>query len=110
MPAIYPPILWDGDLLVDGAIINNVPVDVMRGYEDCGTVIASDVSSVMDLSEFSNYGDRISGWRALAQRFKPASKRLRFPSIFGVLMRIIELGIDQFVCKLVQHLPLDATT
>ena len=90
--AIYPPILWDGDLLVDGGIIDNVPVDVMRGYADCGTVITSDVSSVHDLSEVSNYGDRISGWRALAQRFKPASKRLRFPGIFDVLMRIIELG------------------
>ncbi len=92
LPAVYPPILWDGDLLVDGAIINNVPVDVMRGYADCGTVIASDVSSVMDLSQVSDYGDRISGWRALAQRFKPASKRLHFPGIFGVLMRIVELG------------------
>jgi len=92
VPAVYPPILWDGDLLVDGGIIDNMPVDVMRGYADCGTVIASDVSSVLDLSQVSNYGDRISGWRALAQRFKPASKRLRFPGIFGVLMRIIELG------------------
>ena len=44
-PAVYPPILWDGDLLVDGGIIDNVPVDIMRGYESCGTVIASDVSS-----------------------------------------------------------------
>ncbi len=92
VPAVYPPILWGGDLLVDGGIIDNVPVDVMRGYADCGTVIASDVSSVYDPSEVCNYGDRISGWRALAQRFKPASKRLRYPGIFGVLMRIIELG------------------
>jgi NTE family protein/lysophospholipid hydrolase len=92
VPAALPPIPWDGDLLVDGGIIDNIPVDVMRGYADCGTVIASDVSSVLDLSDVSNYGDRISGWRALAQRFKPVSKRLRFPGIFDVLMRIIELG------------------
>ncbi len=32
VPAVYPPILWDGDLLVDGGIIDNVPVDIMRGY------------------------------------------------------------------------------
>jgi len=92
VPAVYPPILWNGDLLVDGGIIDNIPVDIVRGFADCGTVIASDVSSVHDPSEVSNYGDRISGWRALAQRFKPASKRVRYPGIFAVLMRIIELG------------------
>ena len=92
VPAALPPILWDRDLLVDGGIINNIPVDVMRGYADCGTVIASDVSSVLDLSDVCDYGDRISGWRALAQHFKPAAKRLRFPGIIDVLMRIIELG------------------
>jgi len=90
-PAVYPPILWDGDMLVDGGIIDNIPVDVMRGYPGCGVVIASDVSSSLHISD-ANYGDRISGWRAFAQRFKPASKRLRFPGIFSVLMRIIELG------------------
>lgn len=92
VPAALPPIPWDGDLLVDGGIVDNIPVDVMRGYADCGTVIASDVSSVRDLSAVSDYGDGISGWRALAQRFKPAAKRLRFPGIIDVLMRIIELG------------------
>jgi predicted acylesterase/phospholipase RssA len=91
-PAIYPPILWGGELLVDGGIIDNMPVDVLREYPDCGTVIASDVSSGGDLAEVSDYGDRISGWRALSQRFKPASKRLRFPGILSVIMRIIELG------------------
>ena len=92
VPAALPPILWDRDLLVDGGIINNVPVDIMREYAQCGTVIASDVSSVLDLSDVCDYGDRISGWQALAQRFKPAAKRLRFPGIIDVLMRIIELG------------------
>jgi len=92
VPAALPPILWDRDLLVDGGIINNIPVDIMREYAQCGTVIASDVSSVLDLSDVCDYGDRISGWQALAQRFKPAAKRLRFPGIIDVLMRIIELG------------------
>jgi predicted acylesterase/phospholipase RssA len=91
VPAVFPPILWDGDLLVDGGIIDNIPVDVLRGYAGCGTVIASDVSADRHLSD-ADYGDRISGWRALAQRFKPASKRLHFPGIVSVLMRIIELS------------------
>jgi predicted acylesterase/phospholipase RssA/CRP-like cAMP-binding protein len=90
-PAVYPPILWDGDLLVDGGIIDNVPVDIMRGYEGCGTVIASDVSSEGHMCD-ADYGDRISGWQALAQRFKPASKRIHFPGILSILMRIIELS------------------
>jgi lysophospholipid hydrolase len=92
MPGIFPPVVWDGDLLVDGGIINNVPVDVMRGFPDCGVVIASDVSPVYDPSGVSDYGPAVSGWRVLAQRLKPVSKRLNFPSITSVMLRSMDFG------------------
>jgi NTE family protein len=92
LPAILPPILWDGDLLVDGGIIDNVPVDVMRGYPECGVVIAVDVSPAYDPPEITPFGDSISGWHALRQLMKRRSKRLRYPGIFSVLLRTMEFG------------------
>ncbi len=92
VPGLYPPIISNGDLLVDGGIINNVPVDIMRGSPGCGTVIASDVSPAYDPTEISDYGIGISGWKVLMERLKPSSKRQRLPGFFSVLMRTMEFG------------------
>lgn len=41
IPGIFPPIINEkGDLLVDGGIVNNLPVDVMRSYINGGKIIA----------------------------------------------------------------------
>jgi len=34
LPGIYPPVYADGDLLIDGAAVDNLPVDVMRDRVD----------------------------------------------------------------------------
>lgn len=44
IPGIAPPVGYRGDLLVDGAVINSLPTDVMREMGR-GPIIASDVST-----------------------------------------------------------------
>jgi NTE family protein len=44
VPGIAPPVVWRGDLLVDGAVTNSLPTDLMRALGR-GPVIASDVST-----------------------------------------------------------------
>ena len=34
IPGIFPPVPFDGDLLVDGGVLNNLPCDVMRAVAD----------------------------------------------------------------------------
>ncbi|MGH8562298.1 MAG: patatin-like phospholipase family protein, partial [Nevskiales bacterium] len=48
IPGIGPPVVWQGDLLVDGGLLNNVPTDVMQAMGR-GNVIASDVSNAIEL-------------------------------------------------------------
>src|SRR4029079_871363 len=92
-PGIFPPIVIDGELHVDGGVINNVPVDVMRSFSDDGLVIGVDVSPPHELNQVANYGEDIPGWRAIWHRFNPThQKRIYRPSILLVLMRIIEFG------------------
>jgi len=92
-PGIFPPIVIDGELHVDGGVINNVPVDVMRSFSDDGLVIGVDVSPPHELNQVANYGEDIPGWRAIWHRFNPThEKRIYRPSILLVLMRIIEFG------------------
>lgn len=44
VPGVAPPVVWNGDLLADGAIANSLPTDIMRA-EGRGPIIASDVST-----------------------------------------------------------------
>jgi NTE family protein len=43
IPGIGPPVAWEGDLLCDGGVVDNLPTDVMQGLER-GSIIASNVS------------------------------------------------------------------
>lgn len=44
VPGVAPPVVFKGELLSDGGVINNLPTDVMQGLER-GPIIASDVST-----------------------------------------------------------------
>jgi predicted acylesterase/phospholipase RssA len=83
----------DGELHVDGGLINNVPVDIMKTFSNDGLVIGVDVSPPHELNVVEDYGENVSGWSAMWRRFNPArEKRIYHPSILLVLMRIIEFG------------------
>jgi predicted acylesterase/phospholipase RssA/CRP-like cAMP-binding protein len=92
-PGIFPPLVIDGELHVDGGVINNVPVDVMRDFAGVGIVIGVDVSPPKDLSDVTNYGDEVSGWHAVWNRFHPnRKKRVYRPSMLFIFKRLIEFS------------------
>lgn len=88
LPGILPPVTADGGhLLVDGGVMNNLPVDIMAS-EARGPIIAVDVSGEIDLRAFdSEYGER-SIWSLIAQRMRGS------PSIISILMRAGTVGSD----------------
>lgn len=49
VPGVAPPLVWRGDLLADGSIVNSLPTDIMQNLAR-GPVIASDVSTDGGLS------------------------------------------------------------
>jgi predicted acylesterase/phospholipase RssA len=93
VPGIFPPMVLEGELHVDGGLIDNVPVDVMRSFSNDGIVIGVDVSPPHDLDTVADYGEDVSGWRAVWRSFTSARERpMHLPSILQVLMRSIEFG------------------
>lgn len=44
VPGVAPPMVWRGDLLADGSIVNSLPTDIMQAHAR-GPIIASDVST-----------------------------------------------------------------
>lgn len=76
----------DGHLLLDGGYVNNVPADVMRDL-GCQTIIAVDVGS-LDEIDLTNYGDSLSGWWLLFNRFSPWSEKVRVPDLNEIQSRL----------------------
>jgi predicted acylesterase/phospholipase RssA len=92
-PGMYPPIVQNGELHVDGGIVNNVPADVMKEFSKGARVIAINVSPEHDPTMLADYGLGVSGWRVLWGRLNRfAKQRLDVPTLASILMRTITFG------------------
>jgi predicted acylesterase/phospholipase RssA len=93
IPGIYPPVRYGDDLLVDGGVLDNLPVGEMRQREPAATVIALDVSARNDLQAGDlPKGGVLSGWRTMAQRLNPTAATPDIVGITRILMRLTELS------------------
>src|SRR5262249_8186841 len=92
LPGILPPVVLEGDLLADGALLRNLPADVMRALTGGGTTVAVDVSTETDMQCQRPYEHAISGWRILLSRLNPFAPALGVPSMAAVLQRSAELA------------------
>jgi NTE family protein len=85
LPGILPPVTQDGHLLVDGGVMNNLPVDIVA-QEARGPIVAVDVTGEIDLRATDPlYGER-SWWRLVWDRMRGS------PSIISILMRAGTVG------------------
>ncbi len=91
-PGLFPPQVDNGDLLVDGALLNNVPVDVMRKYNDGGIVIAVDVNSKEDLLNNTENEGGMNGWKLLFNKLNPMVETIRYPNMIEILTRASMIG------------------
>ena len=65
---------------------DNLPVSVMRN-EGASTIFAVDVGAIDDTSA-RDYGESVSGWWVLINRWNPWSKAIQVPTITEVQSRL----------------------
>ncbi len=92
LPGVFVPVLSDGNILVDGGLVNNLPGDIMR-ERACRTLIVVDVGSEQEftfkLPEFP------SPWQFLRSRILPFAARIEVPHIVDVLIRTTDVSSSQ---------------
>ena len=82
IPGVLPPIIHDGEVLVDGGTMNNLPVDAMRELGR-GPVIGCDVGADRAFTSGSDEIDVPAPWQLISW-----SRRARhLPNIFQILWR-----------------------
>jgi NTE family protein len=83
IPGVLPPVFHHGEVFVDGAVMNNLPVDVMR-EQGVGEIVAVDIGADdvlhADVEEFA----LPAWWRLAWQRM---FHRHRRPGILSILLR-----------------------
>ena len=93
LPGIFSPVPTpSGQLLIDGAVLNTFPVDVMQEQLDGkGSIIGVNVSQIVEFREYYNYGTSLSGWHALMSRINPFTKKIRIPRLVETLLRSTDI-------------------
>jgi NTE family protein len=87
IPGILPPVFYDRQILVDGGVVNHLPVDVMRGLGR-GRVIGVDVGSETALSSCEDV-DELS----LLSRFDLLRRKIA-PNILQLLLSAGSLSTE----------------
>ncbi len=91
IPGIVAPLrLETGDLLVDGAVLNNLPADVMRRL-GAGRVIAVDVTppEALPTDDYTDQPSTLQSLRLLGSALLPFGTQPRSPTIFSILYRTV---------------------
>lgn len=90
IPGVMPPVPMGEDLLVDGGLLDNLPVGVAAADGRCSTIIAVDVAPPRGPRAKADYGLSVSGWKSL--RASVGRGRSQYPGITAVLMRSMLVG------------------
>jgi predicted acylesterase/phospholipase RssA/CRP-like cAMP-binding protein len=90
IPGVLPPVPYNGDLLVDGGVLNNLPFEAMRDDSTIGTIVAVDVAPDLGPRARTDFGMSVSGVRALWDSITPGRSDL--PSATSVLLRSMMTG------------------
>ena len=116
LPGMVPPVLQSGDLLVDGGVLNNLPIDIMNDLYAGGKIIAVDISPKIDLANNESRFITSSGLKLLLARINPFRRKDYIPSIFDIIARSMTLATvnksmqsnERSLASLYLLLPVDA--
>jgi NTE family protein len=86
VPGIAPPVVYRGELLADGAVVNSVPVEAMQAL-DRGPVIACDVGAPGELALPGVDGPE-------PEALLKARHRGKGPALSDILMRMTSMTSD----------------
>lgn len=93
LPGIFSPVpTVNGDLLIDGAVLNTFPVDIMeQRLGGKGYIIGVNVSQIPEQFNYYDFGPELSGWRVFLSRINPFEQRISIPRIAETLLRSTDI-------------------
>ncbi len=90
IPGIFVPVERDGEVLVDGGVMNNFPIDIMLTRSEGGFIIGVNASPKKEMAGSFRFGPAISGWDLLWSKINPLAPKIHAPSIIRSMIRTTE--------------------
>ncbi len=95
IPGLFPPLSDGNELYVDGGVLNNLPVDVMKNYlGPGGRVVAIDISSSSPASRPYYCPSEVSPFVALRLKKKAALEDKILPSLSATFIKSLMMGAE----------------
>jgi predicted acylesterase/phospholipase RssA len=91
IPGMAPPVHLQDDLLTDGGLLDNLPVETGRRIGR-GRVVAVNVIPSVDRKSFSAYDEKLSPFQLFWQRFRPWGRDRRIPTLLDIVSRATSLA------------------
>jgi predicted acylesterase/phospholipase RssA/CRP-like cAMP-binding protein len=92
LPVVLPPVVRDGDLIVDGGLLDNLPIGQMRRRMPTGPIIAVDPSPRRSHEPYDALEPDASGWALLRDRLLRRGRSGRVPSLGDIVQRTVVVG------------------
>lgn len=111
LPGILPVILnKKREVLVDGGILNNLPVDIIRGKLNGGKILASSIKMHQDPPQKLSYDEyTASGWQILFKYFlmpkiqkNSLSQKMRFINIASIIQNSMIIASNNHQQKMIK--------
>ena len=95
LPGIFKPTWWDGHLLVDGAVLNKVPANILK-QKGAKYIIAVNVTPDRETKFVSKSADELSVIGRTLSKFSIFKDWYDYPNIFRIIMRSLSVsGLHQ---------------
>lgn len=93
LPGIVPPVVIDGELYVDGGLVNNLPVSNMRALlNNTGTIIAISLNDIGEDTTYYNFPPILTFKTAFMAHFKLGYREYKFPRFFDTFFDSLLVG------------------
>lgn len=102
-PGLFSPVPWQGDLLVDGGLLDNLPADLLVSSCARGRLLAADVHLPTRFGQPPEDLHEVGGWRLLWRRWTTASKA---PSLLDILQQSAGLASSAHREQALRHVHL----
>jgi len=93
MPGLIPPMVIDGELHLDGGLLNNLPVDIMRQLiGKSGKIVAVELNSSVGDKKRYQFPPVFTFKKAFLARSKKKGENYRLPRFLDTFMRGLLIG------------------
>lgn len=93
LPFVFPPVVVNGQLHVDGGLLNNLPVDIMKNtLSNRGKIIAIELTRSDEDTNYYKFPPVLPFFMTMLTKFKLINKDFKFPHLIDTFLKSLLAG------------------